>query len=232
MIPTALHLRRGSGTACRRWITPLALCWLGVGVAAEANAQAGAQADAPPLGPPSVAIRIGAAASSPLFEAEGGSGTRPVTGSPDAGFAAGVSAALPLQPMLDLEAEVGWTGVALGADDGLASWTAEDLTILHGAVLLRWHATPSVYARGGFGMIRYSGGQASGILENDPQVDPFVTVGLGAHRPAGRARVFLELNAQAHAFDFTALRAAGGERGMVWRGLLQAGASLPIGGGS
>ncbi|HSM36538.1 MAG TPA: hypothetical protein VK837_09105 [Longimicrobiales bacterium] len=231
MIPTALDFRRRSVTACRRWSTPLALCLL-VGVAAEATAQAGAEADTPPLGPPSVALRVGAAVSSPLFEAAGGSGTRSVTGSPDAGFAAGVSAALPLQPKLDLEAEVGWTGVGLGADDGLASWTAEDLTILHGALLLRWHATPSVYARGGFGMIRYAGGQASGILEDDPQVDALVALGLGAHRPAGRVRLFVELNAQAHAFDFTALRAAGGERGMVWRGLLQAGASLPVGGGS
>ena len=230
MIPTALDLRRRSVTACRRSITPLALCWLGGMGAAEATAQADAQADAPGR-PPSVALRIGAAVSSPLLEAEGGSGTRAVTASPDAGFALGVSAALPLQPKLDVEAELGWTGVALTAEDGLASWNAEDLTILHGAVLLRWHATPSFYARGGFGMIRYSGGQASGILEDDPQVDAMVAMGVGAHRPAGRVGLFLELNAQAHAFDFTELRAARGERGMVWRGLLQAGASLPVGGG-
>jgi hypothetical protein len=207
------------------------LCCLAV-LAAPGAAAGQAESGAPFDRTASVALRIGVAASSGLFEDAVGPGANAVTGSPDAGLVLGVSATLPLRPRLDLEAELGWSGVSLEAEDGLATWTVDDLTILHGGLLLRWHLTSQAYGRGGVGVIRHTGDREDGLLADDAQVDPYATVGVGLQRSVGRARLFAELNGQAHPFAFAALRAAGGERGIVWRGLLQAGASLPIGGGS
>lgn len=177
-----------------------------------------------------VAVRLGAALSSPLLEDSIAPGAGPVTATPELAPTAGVSAWVTMRERLDLEVELGWSGPDLRGDDGLTEWTADALGIVHGALLLRVRATPVLYGRGGFGVIRYAGDRVGGFLRDDAQVQPYVTAGLGAQTVVGRVLLFADANAQAHRFTFRALREAGGRSGVVWRGLLQVGAALPLGG--
>jgi len=220
--PGRARARRG------RPVTPGLLAALSL-VAAPAWAQA-AGTPGPVERTYHVAVRVGVAVSSPLVEDSVAPGASVVTASPDVGPTAGVSAWVSLRERMDLEVELGWSGVDLGGDDGLAEWTVDELGIVHGAVLLRVRATSGLYGRGGLGFIRYTGDRAGGFLRDDAQIHPYVTAGLGAHTSVGRFLLFAEANAQAHRFSFLALREAGGRRGVVWRGLVQAGAALPLGG--
>lgn len=210
---------------------PVRVVLLAVALSGAGPGRATAAQDLP-ADPFELAVRLGVAASSALLEDSVGPGADPVVATPEAGPSVGVSAALRVRPRLHVEVELGWSGVDLAADDGRASWTADELGVLHGALLARVHLARAVYGRAGVGLIRYAGEREGGFLVDDAQTHPYVTAGVGAEHPAGRFRLFAELNGQAHRFSFRDLRAAGGESGTVWRGLLQAGAAVPLGAGS
>lgn len=217
-------LARHAGTPVRILLLAMAL--------SSAGPEGATAAQDLPAGPFEVAVRLGVAASSALLEDSVGPGADPVVATPDAGPSVGLSAALRVQPRVHVEVELGWSGVDLAADDGRASWTADELGVLQGALLARVRLARAFYGRGGVGLIRYAGEREGGFLEDDAQTHPYVTAGVGAEHRAGSFRLFAELNGQAHRFSFRDLRAAGGESGTVWRGLLQAGAAVPLGGGS
>lgn len=180
--------------------------------------------------PWAVSLKAGLAVSSALLEDSVGPGASVTTATPDLGPLVALSGWIGVRSRMDVELELAWSGTDLGGEDAFASWTADDLTLVQGAVLLRLHATPRIYGRAGIGVIRYSGSRPGGILEDDAQVQPYATGGVGAHTAVGSTRVFGELSGQVHRFSFRALREAGGSQGLVWRGSLQVGAALPMGG--
>ena len=215
----------------RRACTPVRLVLLALALSALGPGRAAAAQGATD-GPFEVALRLGVAFSSALLEDSVGPGADPVTATPGAGAMVGLSAALRVRPRLHVEFELGWAGVDLAAADGRASWTADELGVLQGALLARLPFGRRFYGRGGVGLIRYAGEREGGFLADDAQTHPYATAGVGAEHRAGRVRLFAELNGQAHRFSFRDLREAGGESGTVWRGLFQAGAAVPLGGGS
>ncbi|MEN8376565.1 MAG: hypothetical protein ABFS34_14050 [Gemmatimonadota bacterium] len=207
-----------------------ALAVVGLGLAAPLGAQDTSENSVPRAF--YLALRVGGTASSALVEDAVGPGAGAVTAKPDPGPVVGASFWFALRPRISIEGELGWSATDLGADDGASEWTADDLNVIHGALLLRFSVHPVAYGRVGVGVLRYGGDRPGGFLADDAQVQPYATAGVGARREVGGYLLFAELNGQLHRFSFRALREAGGESGTVARALLQVGAAIRLGGAS
>jgi hypothetical protein len=181
-----------------------------------------------------VELRAGAVASTPLVE---DTIARPdwldARGLPDHELAAvRVSTAVApmvvvavtraLQADLGLEVSGGWTPTELVVHGADGKWRAQNLSIGHGLVALRYRPRPRYHVRGGLGAIRYASERA-GIFEAGNEVRPVYEVGACGWWPAGGARLTVSVVGQLHGFGTQALRMERGLDGQVYRFALLAG---------
>jgi hypothetical protein len=124
-----------------------------------------------------------------------------------------------LRAGLWLEAAGGVTLARIGSRAGAR--TIQSVLVPHASVGLSYDLRERVHVRGGFGGIRYGGGE--GLLAGSGGIQPMVHASAGTSLALVRRLVHAELFAQGHTFGTPALRRMGGVDGRVLRYGVRAG---------
>lgn len=117
---------------------------------------------------------------------------------------------------MEIEVEGGWTFAAMKADDGVQSWTLQDLGIGQASLSLLRPLGMATRLRAGVGTVHYSS-DGKWPMEEKSATKPSLVLGIGQEVKIARLPIAIELVGQAHSFDAPAQ----GARGTVFRASVQ-----------